>query len=140
MHLDSFSVSGFRSLTDVADIPVSRPTILAGHNDGGKSAVLDALAFLVGEHVLTDDDRTYQSVGSDGEQASPPVRCESTSVTGRFTLDEWEQEQFDLPAQVEVRRHASVDQSARLEIWGAQPDDERLHSLEQLLVPALSGR
>ncbi|GHH81595.1 hypothetical protein GCM10018781_64580 [Kitasatospora indigofera] len=137
MHLDSFSVSGFRSLTDVADIPVSRPTILAGHNDGGKSAVLDALAFLVGERVLTDDDRTYQSVGSDGEPASPPGRCESTSVTGRFILDDWEQEQFDLPARVEVRRHASIDQSAQLEIWGAQPDDERLHSLERLMVPAL---
>lgn len=94
MHLNSFSVSGFRSLTEVADIPVRQPTILAGHNDGGKSALLDALAFLLGKHALTEDDRTYLSVGGDDESA--PVRCEESSVEGAFTLDAWEQEQFDL--------------------------------------------
>lgn len=35
VHLNSFSVSGFRSLTELADIPLRKPTILAGHNDGG---------------------------------------------------------------------------------------------------------
>ncbi|MGW7444885.1 ATP-dependent nuclease [Kitasatospora sp. NPDC054795] len=139
MHLDSFSASGFRSLTHVAGIPVSRPTILAGHNDGGKSAVLDALAFLVGEHVLTDDDRTYRSIDEDGGHVSSPARCESTTVTGRFALDHWEQEQFDLPSRVEVRRHSPIDGPARLEVWGPQPDDERLRSLERLLVPALKS-
>jgi energy-coupling factor transporter ATP-binding protein EcfA2 len=136
VHLESFSVSGFRSLTDVADIPVSRPTILAGHNDGGKSAALDALAFLVGERILTDDDRTYLSIGG-GEQPSSPTRCESTGVTGRFVLDAWEQEQFNLPARIEVRRLAPLDGPARLEVWGPQPDDERLRSLERLLAPEL---
>jgi AAA15 family ATPase/GTPase len=54
VHLIRFSACGFRSLTYVQDIPVSSPTILAGRNDGGKSAVLAALAFLLGEHRLTD--------------------------------------------------------------------------------------
>ena len=96
MHLNSFSVSGFRSLTEVAAIPVRKPTILAGHNDGGKSALLDALAFLLGKHALAEDDRTYLTI--DGEDESAPVRCEETSVVGSFTLDAWEQEQFDLPS------------------------------------------
>ncbi|MEF9907181.1 AAA family ATPase [Streptomyces sp. P9-A2] len=59
MHLHNLTVCGFRSLGDVRDIPVSEPTILAGQNDGGKSAVLAALAFLVGEGLLAEDDRTY---------------------------------------------------------------------------------
>ncbi len=137
MHLDTFSVSGFRSLTDVADIPVSKPTILAGHNDGGKSAVLGALAFLLGEHALVDDDRTYQP--GDGAQDPSSSRCATTSVTGQFTLDAWEQEQFTLPAHVEMRRHAPLDEPARLEVWVPQPDDERLHAFEQLTVPGLKS-
>ncbi|MFE0631574.1 ATP-dependent endonuclease [Streptomyces sp. NPDC058864] len=138
MHLNSFSVSGFRSLTEVTDIPVSKPTILAGHNDGGKSALLDALAFLLGVHSLSEDDRSYLATDSDGEPASP-VRCESTSVSGTFTLDAVEQEQFELPQQVQLRRRAGEDLVSRLEIWGALPDDERLRDLSQYQVPALRG-
>ncbi|MFF7361562.1 hypothetical protein [Streptomyces sp. NPDC008125] len=58
MQLTRFSACGFRSLAHVEDIPVSSPTILTGRNDGGKSAVLTALAFLLGKHPLTDEDRT----------------------------------------------------------------------------------
>ena len=61
MHLNSLSACGFRSLALVEDIPISGPTVLAGHNDGGKSAVLTALAFLLDHHSLTDEDRTYLS-------------------------------------------------------------------------------
>jgi energy-coupling factor transporter ATP-binding protein EcfA2 len=124
--LNSFSVSGFRSLTEVAGVPVSKPTILAGHNDGGKSALLDALAFLLGVRSLSEDDRTYLTTGTGGEPGSP-VRCESTSVSGTFTLDPYEQEQFDLPEQVQLRRWAGQDLVPRLEIWGPVAD----------LVPAL---
>jgi putative ATP-dependent endonuclease of the OLD family len=138
VHLNSFSVSGFRSLTEVADIPVSKPTILAGHNDGGKSALLDALAFLLGVRSLSGDDRSYLATGAVDEDASP-VRCESTSVCGTFTLDAFEQEHFDLPEQVQLRRHAGEDLVPRLQIWERLPDDERLHDLSQHLVPALKG-
>ncbi|MEU6320705.1 AAA family ATPase [Streptomyces sp. NPDC047009] len=137
MHLNSFSVSGFRSLTEVADIPVSKPTILAGHNDGGKSALLDALAFLLSVHSLSEDDRTY--LATDGDEAGAPVRCESTSVSGTFALDAYEQEHFDLPEQVRLRRWAGEDLVPRLEIWGPVPDDERLRDLSQHLAPALRG-
>ncbi|HUY49662.1 MAG TPA: AAA family ATPase [Streptosporangiaceae bacterium] len=47
MQLESFTVSGFRSMAQVADIPLRCPTILTGRNDSGKSATLDALAFLL---------------------------------------------------------------------------------------------
>ncbi|MFD8694271.1 ATP-dependent nuclease [Kitasatospora purpeofusca] len=137
MHLKSFSVSGFRSLTDVADIPVSRPTILAGHNDGGKSAVLDALAFLLGKRSLSEDDRSYSGTDPEQEPCEGAGRMPSTSVTGVFLLDEWEQGAFGLPAEVKVRRWAALEASPRLQVWGPMPDDERLVDLSRHLVPAL---
>ncbi|MFE1781030.1 ATP-dependent endonuclease [Streptomyces sp. NPDC059506] len=135
MHLNSFGVSGFRSLTAVADIPVRKPTILAGHNDGGKSALLDALAFLLGKHALVEDDRTYMSI--DGDSESAPARCEESSVEGAFTLDAWEQDQFDLPEHVRLRRCCGEALIPRLEIWQPIPADERLRDLSQHLAPAL---
>lgn len=135
MHLNSFSVNGFRSLTEVADIPVRKPTILAGHNDGGKSALLDALAFLLGKHALAEDDRTY--LITDGDDEPAPLRCEESSVEGAFTLDAWEQEQFALPEQVRLRRCSGEDLVSRLDVWQPIPADERLRDLSQHLVPAL---
>ncbi|WP_449344094.1 ATP-dependent nuclease [Streptomyces malaysiensis] len=129
-------MSGFRSLTEVADIPVRKPTILAGHNDGGKSALLDALAFLLGKHALAEDDRTYLTVDGDGDE-SAPVRCEESSVEGAFSLDTWEQEEFDLPKQVRLRRCSGEDLISRLEVWQPIPADERLRDLSQHLVPVL---
>lgn len=38
MDLLSFSVEGFRSLADAADIPVGQPSLLTGANDGGKTS------------------------------------------------------------------------------------------------------
>ncbi|MFB4427029.1 ATP-dependent endonuclease [Streptomyces sp. QL37] len=133
MHLDSFSASGFRSLTQVADIPVSRPTILAGRNDGGKSAVLTALSFLLGVHRLTDEDRTYlQGDGAAGR------RCEETWVEGAFTLNEAERALADLPGRIRIRRIARSGESAGWEYFGQQPADSRLHGLDRLLKQPLA--
>ncbi|MEV7383297.1 ATP-dependent nuclease [Streptomyces lydicus] len=137
MHLSSFAVSGFRSLTDIADIPVSKPTILAGHNDGGKSAVLDALAFLVGARKLEHDDRTYVQQPDAANVSSFGQRCVTTAVSGTFTLDIWEQTTFELPAQIKLRRMAGDDLVARLELFGPLADDERLRDLSVYLVPGL---
>lgn len=129
----SFTVRGFRSLKDVRGIPVSTPTILAGQNDGGKSAVLAALAFLVGSEQLTDDDRTYELAPSvDAEGAPVLSRCSTTWVEGLFTLDSWEQEEFGLPEELRVRRRAAVDEASVLECWAPLADDERLRDTSQL--------
>ncbi|MGW7520417.1 ATP-dependent nuclease [Streptomyces sp. NPDC054796] len=135
LHLRSFTVTGFRCLTDIASIPVSSPTILAGHNDGGKSALLDALAFLLGARKLEDEDRTY--TGPAADDATVAERCAQTTVTGTFDLDPWEQETFALGAQVQVRRRCGEDLVAHLEIFGPLADDERLRDLASHLVPAL---
>ncbi|WP_247614962.1 ATP-binding protein [Streptomyces tagetis] len=136
MHLRSFTVCGFRSLKDVRDIPVSTPTILAGQNDGGKSAVLAALAFLVGSEQLADDDRTYE-FGSyrdvDVDDSAPLPRCSTTWVEGRFTLDSWESETFGFPAEeLRVRRRAVNGEALILECWAPLADDERLRDPSKL--------
>ncbi|QYA95790.1 hypothetical protein KZO11_20110 [Streptomyces anulatus] len=128
MHLNNYSASGFRSLQDVSDIPVSKPTILAGHNDGGKSALLNALGFLVGDHTVVDADRSYL-VGVDPDEEGALERCNETVVEGEFTLDEWEQQEFDLPSQVRLRRRVDADLAPSLELWDALPDDDRLTNL-----------
>lgn len=130
MHLEKYSVRGFRSLANVTDIPIGSPTIIAGPNDGGKSAALGALAFLLGSHTLTDEDRTYVSGESGG-------RCTITEVIGEFRLDTWEQQEFGLPAQVRLRRCAEEDLRPRHEIWGPVPDDEELRDLSGKLRPEL---
>ncbi|WP_328545504.1 hypothetical protein [Streptomyces platensis] len=134
MHLDSLSACGFRSLTHVTDIPISSPTILAGRNDGGKSAVLTALAFLVGAYRLTEEDRTYEQ--GDGAKGR---RCSETWVEGRFTLDAGERDSSGLPAQVSIRRRARSGDATCWEYFGSQPADSRLHGLDRLLKPALAA-
>ncbi|MFF9025398.1 ATP-dependent nuclease [Streptomyces eurythermus] len=136
MHLRSFTVYGFRSLKDVRDIPVSTPTILAGQNDGGKSAVLAALAFLVGDVQLAEDDRTYELPSSGGmgvDDSAPLVRCSTTWVEGRFVLDSWELETFGFPTEeLRVRRCAVNGEGPVLECWAPLADDERLRDPSKL--------
>lgn len=83
MLLNSVIIQGFRSIESSLDIPVGSPTILAGHNDAGKSAVIDAVAFLLDALELTPRDRTYGDPGVDGT----PTRVDETSVEGVFDLD-----------------------------------------------------
>jgi hypothetical protein len=129
------SVGGFRCLADVRGIPVSGPTILAGQNDGGKSAVLHALAFLLGAYNLVDDDRTYVTM-PDGTAA--PKRCDETWVQGEFTLDEWEQAAFDLPHELSVRRYVAGDADPIWQCMLPVPHDERLRGdLSKQLAPPL---
>ncbi|MFJ1656464.1 ATP-dependent nuclease [Streptomyces sp. NPDC088337] len=134
MYLTRFSACGFRSLARIEDIPVSSPTILAGHNDGGKSAVLTALAFLLGDHRLTDEDRTYeQAEGSAGSR-----RCSSTSVEGDFRLDAMEQSSTGLPRTLRIRRISEEGQPAQWQYFGSRPADSRLHDMSRLLKGQLA--
>jgi hypothetical protein len=134
VHLHSFTVCGFRSLRDVREIPVSTPTILAGQNDGGKSAVLAALAFLVGDEQLSEDDRTYELGPSAEDDAETPLsRCGTTWVEGLFKLDPWERDTFGFPAEeLRVRRRAAADEAPVLECWVPLADDERLRDPSRL--------
>ncbi|MGW1543281.1 ATP-dependent nuclease [Streptomyces sp. NPDC002309] len=133
MYLTRFSACGFRSLAHVEDVPVSSPTILAGRNDGGKSAILTALSFLLGRHRLTDEDRTYAL----GEGAAGG-RCAETWVEGNFDLDADERAIAALPQSIRIRRITEGGQPASLQYFGSQPADSRLRDPDRLLKNALA--
>ncbi|MEV5989215.1 hypothetical protein AB0L85_30210 [Streptomyces sp. NPDC052051] len=133
MYLTRFSACGFRSLARIEDVPVSSPTILAGHNDGGKSAVLTALAFLLGIHRLTDEDRTYEQT-----EGSVGGRCVRTWVEGTFRLDATEQAATGLSSTLRVRRISEQGQPPQWQYFGSRPADSRLHDLTRLLKGELA--
>jgi predicted ATPase len=129
MQLRSFSVSGFRSLHDIDDLPLRTPTILTGRNDSGKSATLDALAFLLNARRATE---------SDFLNGMETVVSEQLSVTGEFVLSAEEHQALGLPETVRIRRIA-VRGSARADyqVERQVPVDVRLRDLNFMNLPTL---
>jgi putative ATP-dependent endonuclease of the OLD family len=133
--LNSVIIQGFRSIETSLEIPIGSPTILAGHNDAGKSAVVDAVAFLLDAIKLTDRDRTYGEPGADGT----PTRVNESSVEGVFLLRAEEQEELSLPREVRIRRMYRESGTA-LEVLASVPIDERLRDIDAQDVATLKFR
>lgn len=135
MLLESVTISGFRSIGADLTVLVDSPTILAGHNDAGKSAVLDAIAFLLDEIKLTDRDRTYGAPGPDGT----PSRVSETLVEGLFLIRPDEEEDLGRAGHVRLRR-AYRDSGTAFEVLSAVPIDDRLQDIEAQDVKSLKFR
>lgn len=135
MLLDKVTIQGFRSIGSELTVNVGSPTILAGHNDAGKSAVMDAIAFLLDEIKLTDRDRTYGEPGNDGS----PSRVSETIVEGEFLLRPEEEELLAHSLSIKVRR-AYRESGTALEVLTAIPVDERLRDIEAQDVKTLKFR
>lgn len=147
MRLSSIRIYGFRSLADVGPIPIRQPTILAGHNDSGKTACLDAVAFLLGWYQVHDEDRTFErqtdvmtSLGQAGDGVPDSIgsaRVPFTSVEGIFTLSVREQEELGLPQDVRIRRISPISGASALEIEAVVSVDPELRNLEARTVAEL---
>lgn len=135
MLLNSVAICGFRSIESILTINVGSPTILAGHNDSGKSAVIDAIAFLLDGLKLTDRDRTYGAPGPDGS----PTRVTETSVEGTFELNADERTLLSLPSAVRIRRIYRESGTA-LEVLAAVPVNEALRDIGAQDVKTLKFR
>lgn len=132
MQVVSVAVEGFRSLEDVVSLSVESPTLLSGHNDAGKSALLDALRFLLNDLTLQDRDRTYCSADT-GDDDEPLVdesgnvrRVETTAVTGTFELSLAEMTELGMASPVLLRRIRRGAETVVYEIMTDVPTDERL--------------
>lgn len=76
LQLRSITIRRFRSLDDVGPLPVQAAlTVLTGENDGGKTSCLDAVAFLLGNRPLDDDDRSRWA------RDDEPIEVEGTFCT-----------------------------------------------------------
>jgi putative ATP-dependent endonuclease of OLD family len=140
--LESVAIQGFRSIRDLPSLTLGSPTVLAGHNDAGKSAIIHAILFLLDGYALTESDRTYVS-SSDGS-ASPSSdglieRVQETLVVGTFGLSKDEVSQFG-STPLKVRRIARAGAKSVLEVLRSVPVDARLREFEALTVAQLEDR
>lgn len=134
MRLTSVSIEGFRSVRLLEHLRIGSPTILSGHNDAGKSAIIDAILMLLGEYKLMIDDMTYERV--DGDE---PKRVDETSVTGVFELNEKEQGEFGATS-LELRRRSIGGDAPVLQFLVEAPTDARLRDYADLTIPNLKDR
>jgi hypothetical protein len=127
IELEWFTVRGLKSLAEVNAIPVRRPTIITGANDGGKSTTLRAVSFLLGEWMPSADDYTKLGPPSEGTES---LVVDEIVVEGRFSLSAADAKQFGLSRQISLRRVLTRQGAARYEILAEQPIDIRLRQLE----------
>lgn len=130
MKLQGISVSGFKSLRDVRDIHLSSPTILAGHNDAGKSTIIRSIQFLLGEYIPNDRDLSFlgPSEPEDGRSELGEGRVSKIQVEGIFGLRPGEMPDHEGES-VRVRRSWTPESGAISEIFKSVPRDERLRDL-----------
>lgn len=142
MQLQSVSIAGFRSIRELPTLTLGSPTVLAGHNDAGKSAIIHAILFLLDGYVLTESDRTYVSAtdGTVSPDADGAVeRVPETYVAGTFKLSDAESEQFGT-SPLQVRRIARTGAKPALEVLRSVPADARLRDLDSLKLAQLEDR
>jgi putative ATP-dependent endonuclease of the OLD family len=142
MKLMSVSITGFRSIERLERLEIGSPTVLAGHNDAGKSAIIDAILFVLGEHTLSDGDRTYlrRADGTVRPSDGGVARVDETSVIADFELRAAEAEQFGSRT-LRVRRISrGLGTAAVLEVEQAVADDTRLRGYESETLPVLKDR
>lgn len=142
MKLQTVSIFGFRSVENLVALRVGSPLVLAGHNDAGKSTIIDAILFLLGTYKLTDSDRTYLDEGESEEVDLPPEprRVSETSVEGHFGLREHEVGDHGGALSIRLRRISQNGAAGKLEMLVMAPVDARLRDYEALTVQPLKDR
>ncbi|MGP9693326.1 ATP-dependent nuclease [Brachybacterium sp. AOP25-B2-12] len=137
MKLRSIGIKGFRSIADLPSLGLGSPTVLAGKNDAGKSAIIHAIMFLLGGYTLSVSDRTYADQIEHSEEGDEtPTRVEETWVSGEFDLDTGEKERFGFN-KIVVRRIARNESKPVFEQLTEVPADERLRNVDTLTIPQL---
>ncbi|WP_162793294.1 AAA family ATPase [Streptomyces globosus] len=131
------AIEGFRSLASVPYVPIKSQTVVTGQNDGGKSALLDALDFLISGKALSEHDISYAPNADLEDEEFEIPRMDQILVTGTFQLKVTEQVQFDLPEYVKIRRTFRLDGSTVLEVRRRVCREEDLRNLAKEKVASL---
>ena len=133
MRLRKVAIQGFRSLSNIADFEVRAPTVLAGHNDAGKSSLLEAVGFLLDSYTATPEDF---SLIADADSD----RVDTLTVVGTFELSSDEVETLGLESPLRVRRIATPHEPAALQIELLESTNELLRGYEGETNNALTDR
>jgi putative ATP-dependent endonuclease of OLD family len=136
MRLKSVSIAGFRSVALVEGFAIGQPTLITGHNDAGKSAILDAVRFLLGDYTPTHRDLTFVDE-EDRDSASESPRVDELEVIGEFDLSVAESTELELPRTVRIRRRFAPGAAPPYEIELQVPTNDRLRELDALVVADL---
>jgi putative ATP-dependent endonuclease of OLD family len=137
MKLTNVSIAGFRSVESMTGLPIGSPTVLAGHNDAGKTAIIDAISFLLGSLKLEESDRTYLRSESGGLEDNEIHRVEETWVEGSFELRDTEADLGSSPLRV---RRVHRNGSTALEVLKMVPADHSLRDYASAKVDVLKDR
>ncbi|MEU0940325.1 AAA family ATPase [Embleya sp. NPDC005971] len=141
MQLVRLSVTNFRSLADVSGVPIHKQTILTGHNDCGKTATLDALAFLLGERNIEDSDVSRFAVGGQERSALPAIGGDeeprTVTVEAKFELSASEADLLLTASPARVRRRYVEGDGTYFEWQSKVPERQELRNLSALKLPEL---
>ncbi|WP_424215024.1 ATP-dependent nuclease [Streptomyces sp. BI20] len=132
MRLVELSVTNFRSLGDARGIPIHKQTILTGHNDCGKTATLDAIAFLLGERAMDDSDISDFAVREPARTALPLEEGgehRTVTVEGRFVSSSAERNSLGIQESLRVRRRHVEGEGSRLEWLTNAPRNVQLRDI-----------
>lgn len=140
MQLTDVTIEGFRSIEGPLFIEVGSHTLLAGHNDAGKTAILDAIAYLLNGYQLSPDDPTYSDPeGAIGETVERE-RVNQTSVTGSFQVSNSEIDDIGHPAIRKIRRITTSGGASRFEVLAEVPENDALRNYGVMRVDELKAR
>jgi putative ATP-dependent endonuclease of OLD family len=134
IELEAYSVVGMRSLSDVSGIPVRKPTIITGANDGGKSTSLQALDFLLGGSLPSLSDHTVLGPPEDGAE---PLQLERIEVLGEFILGDTDIDALGLEERVLLRRVADANGGSKYELRQEAPVDSRFRDMDSFKLRQL---
>ncbi|MEV8321485.1 AAA family ATPase [Streptomyces sp. NPDC059900] len=132
LRLVELGVTGFRSLVDVQGIPLRSQTILTGHNDCGKTAVLDAVAFLLDEPGVDVQVSDLSNFGGPEEPGEHPPVVREMCVEGTFELSAEEEQRLAIQSPVLLRRRLDQEGQVVLEARLSVPDDARFRGLDDM--------
>ncbi|MCS0605690.1 AAA family ATPase [Streptomyces sp. LP11] len=131
MKLVELGVKGFRSLVDIQGIPIRKQTVLTGHNDCGKTAVLDAIAFLLDEPAVEIHFGDLSHFGDcEADEVQPRPEAQEICVEGAFELSDQEAQQHALASPLLIRRRFTPDGKTGLEAKLPVCGDARLRALD----------
>ncbi|MER5842749.1 AAA family ATPase [Streptomyces prasinus] len=131
MKLVELGVKGFRSLVDIQGILIRKQTVLTGHNDCGKTAVLDAIAFLLDEPAVEIHFGDLSHFGDcEADEVQPRPEAQEICVEGAFELSDQEAQQHALASPLLIRRRFTPDGKTGLEAKLPVCGDARLRALD----------